>query len=94
MAEKKTTVAKPKGPTKKTLGQEQSALKLFNNMLNAIEVVTSGFIEENVRLIKKAPLSDVNKAYVVEQAKLVIEKAKTNPKIDLPKEWEELLELA
>lgn len=80
-----------KGPTKKDMAQEVTALKLFDNMCFLITSTTPEFIQTNIQKLNRTTFSESGKAYIAQQAELVAERAKTNPKIILPAEWSQLI---
>jgi hypothetical protein len=89
---KKTTkTASPKGLTKKDIAQEANAIKLFDNMCFLIASTTPGFIQTNIDKLNRTSFSEAGKSHIAEQAKIIAEKAKTNPKIVLPPEWSQLI---
>jgi hypothetical protein len=91
--DKKTVTPKPKKPTKKDTAAEKRAVQNFDNMVYLITSVTPEFIQTNITAINRTTLSFDSKNHIAEEAERIAEEAASNPKIKLPPEWNELVNI-
>jgi hypothetical protein len=84
---------KPSKPTKKDVAAEKRIIQNFDNMVYLINSVTPEFIQTNIAAVKRATLTDASKAHISEEAKKIVQKAEENPKIVLPSEWDEMVNI-